>query len=148
MRFIARITNHFFQFENEQYVRQNLSKLEGKKVVVEVEATRGGVSDALRGYYYAAVLPTVKATVPEWHNVKDDDLHEILKKIFNGFNFFNPFTKRTERVGRSAMNWNESNSARAMAYIDKIGQWLLEEYLVELPNPQEYRKWADQARLK
>lgn len=120
-------------------------KNDGKKVVINDVKNRP--SEDLRGYYFGAVVPTVKSAVPSWSDLSDDDIHEILKKMFNYFDFYNPLTKRTERVGRSAMG-PESNTARAMEFIEKIGVWLAEEFLIELPNPEEYKRAMDMPMLK
>lgn len=115
--------------------------------VLELEPKKKPVSQDLRGYYYGVVIPTVQAIIPEWSRLSDDEVHEILKRQFNGFNFFNPITKRTDRVGKSVMGL-DSNSPRAMDYIDKIRMWLATEYYTELPNPMDYLKFLDQAKLK
>lgn len=112
---------------------------------VRIELVKNPVSEQLRGYYFAAVIPTVKAAVPQWKHLKADDVHEILKKMFNSFDFFNPITKRTERVGRTAMS-SDSNTSRGMDFIEKIREWLATEYLVELPNPEEYKILRDGGR--
>lgn len=114
---------------------------------LRVELNKNPVSDGVRGYYFGAVLQTVRSVVPEWASLSNDDLHEILKKMFNYFDFFNPITKRTERVGRSAMS-DESNTARAMDFVEKIRLWLAEDYLTELPSPDEHKKLLDNAELK
>lgn len=116
---------------------------DGKQI--RLETVKKTVSDEMRGYYYGAVIPTVKATVPEWSSLKPDDVHEILKKVFNSFRFFNPITKKTEVVGRTAMS-QESNTARAMEFIEKITEWMATEYFVEMPTPQEYKKLRDSAQ--
>lgn len=118
---------------------------EGKKF--KIEKLRNPVSDELRGYYYAAVLPMVKSTIPEWSGLSDEDVHEILKKQFTSFKYFNVFTKRTELVGRSAIS-NASNSKRAMDFIEKIREWLATDYYVELPSPEDYKNERDSAPMK
>lgn len=116
--------------------RDFLNTNEGKKL--RIEKSRNPVSDELRGYYWSAVLPTAKSAIHEWEKLNDDDVHEILKKLFNYFDFHNPLTKRIERCGRPAMS-SDSNSSRAMDFIDKIREWLANEYKIELPTPDEYK---------
>jgi hypothetical protein len=122
-----------------------LSQNNGKKVRIELE--KNPVSNELRGYYYACVVPTCKSVIPEWKNMSNDDIHEMLKKAFNSFDCFNPITQRIERFGRSAMSDN-SNTQRAMEFIEKIRLWLAEDYMKELPQPDEYKALRDSAPLK
>lgn len=147
MRLIVNIKEKAFVHDNPSYMRMVLEKFEGKSVSLEITPLRGKVSSKLRGYYFGVVIPTVKHTIPEWRDISDDNLHEILKKLFNGFNFFNPITKRTERIGRGTMN-NERDTARAMEFIDSIATWLANEYRVNLPDPKEYKDLRDSAQLK
>ena len=78
--------------------------------------------------------------------MSDDDIHEMLKKLFNFFDAYNPLTKRVERFGRTAMS-ADSTTERAMEFIDKIGVWLGEEYKTPLPDAEEYKKIRDGAPL-
>ena len=134
----------FLEFETDfgkskwrEYCKNN----NGKRLVIE--DVKNAPSEELRGYYFGAVIPTVKNTVKEWDALGDDDVHEILKKLFNYFDFHNPITKRIERVGRSAMS-SDSSTVRAMEFLEKIRLWLAEDFMVELPNPQEYKKKLDE----
>src|SRR3990167_5771886 len=104
-------------------------KNDGRKI--RVETISAIPSDELRGYYWASVIPTVKAIIRHWEKMSDDDIHEMLKKLFNFFDAYNPLTKRVERFGRTAMS-ADSTTERAMEFIDKIGVWLGEEYKTPL----------------
>lgn len=146
--FIATIKNKKLELASEHHraiFRDFLSANEGKKL--RIELVKNPTSDEMRGYYFAAVVPTVKKTVAEWSTLPNEDVHEMLKKIFNSFDCFNPLTKRVERYGRSAMG-EDSNTKRAIDFIEKIRVWLLEDYKVELPNPEEYKQIRDSAPLK
>ncbi len=86
----------FFDFGSDfnfsrfkQFVKDN----DGKNV--RIELAKKAVSDELRGYYYAVVVPTARATILEWQHYSDEKTHEMLKTVFNGFKFFNPVTKKT-----------------------------------------------------
>jgi len=114
---------------------------------LRIEPIKLSVSENLKGYYFGAVIPTCKGTVPEWNHLSDEDLHEVLKKEFNGFNYFSPLTKTTERVGRSAMG-PESNAIRATEFIEKIRLFLAEQYFVDLPDPQEYKRALNEPILR
>lgn len=144
-KFIAQIRNKTLVFNTDQHqaiYHDFLSRNEGKKV--RIELAKNPVSDELRGYYFAAVISTVKSVIEDWRGIPDEDVHEILKKMFNYFESVNPLTKRVERYGRSAMS-SESTAARAMDFIEKIRIWLMDEYKIELPSPEEYKHIRDMA---
>lgn len=128
----------------EQHFRQFLEKYDGRKI--EIRLAKNPVSDDMRGWYYVAVLPTVKSLVPQWAELSNDDVHEILKKNFNYIEAYNPVTKRNERYGKSVMS-GESNTALAMDYIEKLRQWCLENYATDLPDPDKFKAWRDSAPM-
>lgn len=147
-RFLAKIIDGKINFQsewNEARFREFCKNHEGK--ILRIELSKNAVSEKIRGYYFGAVIPTVKASVKDWENISSEDVHEILKKLFNYFDALNPITKRIERFGRSAMG-DESNSVRAMDFLEKIRVWLAEDFGVEMPNPEEYKKINDMAILK
>lgn len=143
--FIAKIIKKTLIFKSDfhrslfgDFLKEN----EGKDV--RIELTKNSVSDNLRGYYFGAIIPSIQAVIPEWKEMNGDDVHEILKKMFNYFECFNPVTKRVERFGRSAMGI-ESNTERASDFIEKIRVWFAEDYKMDLPSSDEYKKIRDLA---
>ena len=117
------------------------------KLKYRLTPAKNPVSNDVRAWYFGAIIKTIKATVPQWNTLSDEEVHEILKKMFNFFEFHNPLTNRTERCGKSAVG-SESNTERAMDYIEKIRVWLAEEYKTELPDPEEYKRKLNSAELK
>ena len=122
-----------------------LKRNDGKKVRITLEKNK--VSEELRGWYFASIIPTVRSAVPEWKNLTDDEMHNVLKKNFEYFDIFNVVTKRIERFARTVMS-NESTTERAMAFIDKIREYFRDNYKMELPSPIEFKKRRDDAPLK
>lgn len=146
MIFLAKAENGGIGFQSEYtraHFKQWLKDNEGKQLRIE---TTQKVSSNLRGYYYAAVLPTVKSAIPQWEYLTDEEIHNILKKQFCYFDAYNAITKRTERFSRTVMS-DESNTKRAMEFIELIGTWLGEEYHIELPNPEEFKVTRDSAPM-
>lgn len=129
----------------EQHYRHFLTKNDKKKV--EIRIAKNPVSDDMRSWYWAAVLPTVKSLVPQWEKLTNDDVHEILKKNFNYIEAWNPLTERNERYGKGVMS-GESNTMMAMSYIEKLRQWCLENYETDLPDPTKFISWRDSAPMK
>ncbi len=106
------------------------------------------VSQELRGYYFAAVIPLIRSTCDEWEKLNNQEMHEVIKKLFFYFETYNPVTKRNERFGRSVMadsEWN--NTRKAMKFLE-----VLAEYLgtcgLEMPDSKEYTRWRDSAPMK
>jgi hypothetical protein len=95
------------------------------------------VSDKLRGYYWGAVIPTIKQTVSNWRNENDDIVHDILKREFNGVDIFSPFTNSKVRVAKTIAS-RDAYGEEMMEFIEKIRLWLSENYGVDLPDPAQY----------
>jgi len=146
--FITKIVKGKLQFGsdyNEAHFNDWCKKNEG--AIVRLEPSGNPVSDNMRGYYFGAVIPFIKSLVPEWQSVSTDEVHEILKKNFNSFDAWNPVTKRMERYGQSVMNRALRNK-KAAQYVDRIGQWVEENYGQSLPSPEDYQNWKDNAHMK
>lgn len=145
--FIIKIKNGDLDFKsdyNGARFRDWAKKNEGKLVKLEPVAAK--VSENFRKYYFGAVIPFIQKLVPEWSGIDADDVHEILKKNFNGFVAFNPFTKRNERFSKSAFS-TESTGKRAALYLLRLATWVEEEYGEMLPDPEEYKRIIGDAAL-
>lgn len=125
-----------------QYLKDN----EGKKL--KIQKFENPVSDEMRGYMFGAVIPFLR-TIDHgaWENLTDDQVYEVLKKNFNYFEAYNPLTKRKERYGQSVMNTSCKN-VKAMEFIERIGEWVLENYGQTMPDPEEWKRFRDSAPLQ
>jgi len=122
--------------------RWNEVKKENPEKLYGISPIKNPVSVEMRGWYWGAIVPTCKSVVKEWKTLTDDDVHEIMKKMFEYFDAYNPLTKRVERYGRTVMS-DDSNTERAMNYIAKVRQYFLENYKIDLPDPEEYTHKRD-----
>lgn len=146
MIFLAKSENGGIGFESEYtraHFKQWLKDHPGDPLRID---TPKKVSSNVRGYYYAAVIPTVRSAIPQWEDLDNEEIHNILKKQFCYFDAYNAVTKRTERFSRTVMS-DESNTIRAMEFIESIGKWLGEEYHIELPNPEEFKERRDSVQM-
>jgi hypothetical protein len=135
MEFTSEISKSLFQ--------QNLRENEGQQYVIE--KTKNPVSDALRAYYFGAVIPIIRTTCEEWEELSSEEIHEVIKKMLFYFETYNPLTKRMERFGRSVMKKDDWNSTRkAMEFLEIIRQYLADCGL-EMPDSEEYKRWRDSA---
>lgn len=125
---------------NEARFKDHLKKNED--AVYEIKKRSSRVSDEMRGYYYGALIPFIRSLIPQWQELDEDQIHEALKKNFNYFECFNPVTNRVERYGQSAMSVGQSNP-KAMEYVMRIGDWVMENYGQSIPDPEEYKRWRD-----
>lgn len=147
--FIAKSKNLSLVFGSDYNRKRFLDFLEHcekENKEIRIELAKNPVSDDMRGYWFGAVIPTVRAIIPEWKNNSDNEVHEALRKMFNFIEMFNPLTKRNERFGMSIMG-DKSNTKRGMEVIEKIRVWLGEEYNQELPSVEDYQKVRDSAPL-
>lgn len=147
--FEAKIVNGGLDFGSDhnrirfnQYLKDN----PGKRV--KIQKYENPVSDEMRGYMFGALIPFLRQISPDsWPAMDDDQIYEVLKKNFNYFEAYNPLTKRVERFGQSVMNTSCKN-LKAMEFIERIGQWVEENYNQTLPDPEEYKRWRDSAPMK
>lgn len=128
---------------NAARLREFLKKHEGAKI--KIQPVSGKVSEHARGYYFGAVIPLLQSLETGWKDLTAEEVHEILKKNFNGFVAFNPLTKREERYGQSIAI---EDSKKFQDYLLRIADWLMENYSQTLPDPEEYKRFADSAQLK
>lgn len=116
-------------------------------MLFEIKPRGNPVSDQMRGYMFGAVIPFLRQVDPNaWQSDDDEQVYEMLKKNFNYFEAYNPVTKRVERYGQSVMNRSMKN-AKAMEFVMRIADWVMENYGQTLPDPEEYKRWRDSAPL-
>lgn len=123
------------------YFRDWCKENEGKGL--RIEPLKKPVSENLRGYYFAAVVPLVQSTCDEWKDLTSDQMHDVIKKLFNFFETYNPVTKRNERFGRSVMSDDEwNNTEKAMRFMEPISEYLASCGL-EMPDSEQYKTMRD-----
>lgn len=131
------------KFIVHDFFKDEVRLLEGKDVKL-IDITQGeSVSDELRGYYFAAVIPFIKSlNEGQWDHLSPDQIHEILKKDFNFFEAWNPLTNRVERYGQSVAA-RDRDYKQMLEYLKRIETWLEENYGQSLPDSESYRKFKD-----
>lgn len=149
MTFIVKIINKEIDFGSDiNLARFHDWATEHEGVQMRLETEKKKVSDDMRGYYFGAVIPIIRSTCDKWSNLKGEELHEVIKKMLFYFETYNPKTKRIERFGRSVMkndDWN--NTVKAMEFLEIIRQYLADCGL-EMPDPEEYKRYWNSAPLK
>lgn len=146
MNYLFKAKNGEMEFTSDisrKIFKQSLKENEGQQY--SIEKVKSPVSDALRSYYFGAVLPVVRTTCDKWEELSTDELHEIIKKMLFYFETYNPLTKRIERFGRSVMrkdDWN--NTLKAMEFLEIVRQYLGDCGL-EMPDSEDYKRERDLA---
>lgn len=126
------------------HFRDWVKKNPGKKIVLDPDTE---VSSALRGYYYAAVIPELQKIEPKWSNLDSGQVHGVIKKMLFWFEAWNPDTKRIERFSDSLMSNSEwTNTKRAMNFLNKVGDWV-DAHGGRMPDSKEYNRYKDSAPL-
>lgn len=134
-----------FEFQSEYHkhlVKERLKNTVG--MVYKITPLDSPVSDEMRGYMFGAVIPFLRTLSAFPDTLTDEQVHEMLKKEFNFFEAIDPVTKRKERYGLSVMNKAMKNRD-AMEFIERIANWVLENFNQTLPDPEEYKRWRDSA---
>lgn len=121
--------------------RMWIARNEGHKF--EIKKAKHPVSSALRAWYWAAVVPHFNS-LEGWQNLSPEEVHEILKLEFNSASVLNPVSKKVENIPQTIMS-DESNTTKAMEFIERLRQYSLENYSKDLPLAEEYKKLADAA---
>ena len=125
-----------------KYLRDN----DGKKITINNYSNP--VSDEMRGYMFGALIPFLRQIDAQtWGGLDSEQIHEVLKKNFNYFEAYNPLTKRLERYGQSVMNVSMKN-LKAIEFIERIANWVMENYGQTLPDPEDYKRFRDSAPTK
>lgn len=124
----------------EQYLREN----NGQKLSIKPVAPK--VSDRARGYYYGAVIPFLKTINASWSNLTNEQLHEVLKAEFNGFEVTG-LDGSVKRYGQSICN-KDVDSPKFQNYLLRIADYVMENYNQMMPDPEEYKAFIDSAPLR
>lgn len=145
--FIAKIKGGKVTFESDYgkaLFNSFLQDYEGKKL--EIRLARNPISDEMRGYYFGVILPFFKS-LDGWETLTHDQIHEILKTEFNGELVYNPIEQKAKKVAKSIMS-DESNSTKAMEFLEQLRVYVAENYYKELPNPETFKLERDMAPMK
>lgn len=125
---------------NEARLRQYLKEHDGQ--LFGIVPKTAVVTDTMRGYCFGALIPFLRQIDRgAWAEMTDDQVYEMLKKQFNYFEAFNPFTKRKERYGQSIMSKSVANQ-KAKEFISRIDDWVTEQYDQTIPDAEEYKRFV------
>ena len=144
--FIVQIKNGRIGFLSEyNKARFNDYLKENDNQKLQIKPVSPKVSDEARGYYWGAIIPFLKTINQSWKNLSNDQIHEILKCEFNGFevDYGNGVIKK---YGQSIVNGDVDNK-KFQNYILRIADWVMENYNQEMPDPEEYKKFRDSGRV-
>lgn len=145
MKFIAMVEKGKLSFLtdfNKARFQQWLKENEGQKV--QIKRVSSKVSDNRRGWYFGGIIPFVKELVPQWQTLTDDQMHEVLKTEFNGFVIE---TKKGKRKYPMPVANRDVDSEDFDNYILRIAEWVRNNYALELPSPDEYKRLIDSPQL-
>lgn len=127
----------FLSDYNKDRFKDELIKNDGKKY--RITPITPDVSDEKRGWYWSAIVPFVKEINPAWSSLTNDQVHEILKQEFNGFEA-EGVNGKVKKFGMSAVASNVKSEIFDN-YILRIAEWVKENYGgMTLPDPEHYKK--------
>jgi hypothetical protein len=136
---------NFLSDYNRARFAEHLKANEGRKY--RIEPVVPTVSDNRRGWYWSAVLPFMKSLNVAWQDLDDDQVHEILKQEFNGFEATG-IDGKVKKFGVSAVASNTSVKVFDN-FILRLADWVNENYGMTLPDPENYKKnYRDVAEAK
>lgn len=143
--FIIKIREKGFIFEssyNRERFKEYVREHQGTRM--RLEPVSPHVSDEARGFYFGGVINGTIKRLSGFEGMSTDEVHELLKREFNGVEIRDPVTGNNTRLGKSiAIN----SSRRFQEYLLRIGDWLMENYGQSMPDPEDYKSWRDSAPL-
>lgn len=131
---MAEVKNRTLVWESEKYARHQLSKLEGKKVLVEVSRVSGKRSDQQNRYYWLCM-----EIAGETLGYSKEELH-----LEFGGRFLPKKRIITQEI---TMSTSELSKLEFADYMELIIRECASMGIV-LPNPDEYHKYIDSAPMK
>lgn len=127
----------FLSEYNRDRFRAELRKNDGKKY--RITPVTPDVSEEKRGWYYGAIIPFMKELNPHWSDLTSDQLHEVLKQEFNGFEA-RGIDGEWKKYGMSAVA-GDVRTEIFDNYILRISEWVKENYGgMTLPDPEHWKK--------
>ena len=127
------------QFNKNRFYEEMKSN-EGRKY--RIEPVTPEVSDKRRGWYWSAVLPFIKSINPAWIDLTNDQVHEILKQEFNGFEA-EGVDGKVKKFGMSAVA-SDVKVKIFDNFILRLAEYVKENYGgMTLPDSEHYKKHRD-----
>lgn len=142
--FIGESKDNKVQLSDTNKARLNdlVRSLNGKPIRITIDRESGNISSEARGYYWAAIVPTIKNKYPE---MTYEDVHEMLKMEFNG-KWVTDFSGEKVKIGKSTSG-PACKSHEFIEYISRITGWMVENGM-EIPDPNDYKNLRDSAQLR
>jgi hypothetical protein len=147
MNFIFQVKNSkpdFLSEYNQARFKQELKDNEGRKY--RISPVSPSISENKRGWYFGAVVPMLRQLNPSWTDLSDEQVHEILKVEFNGFEALG-IDGQKKKYGLSAVS-SDVPVEIFDNYILRIAEWVKENYGgISLPDSEYYKKNRDSAPM-
>jgi hypothetical protein len=142
MNFIIQAKNGkigFLSKYNKNRFYDYLKENDGCKFSIKPVSAK--VSDEARGYYWGALIPFLKDINPSWKHLTNDQVHEVLKQEFNGFQVTYS-NGEVRKYGQSVCS-KEIDTPKFQNYLLRITDYVIENYGLQIPDLEEYKKFRD-----
>lgn len=117
-------------------LREFLAANKGKRIVARFEVSEVGSSEALRGYYYNYVVPTMRqAFYDAGERMSERDCEEQLRQM-TSVCFEERVDADTGEYSAEVLSVAELSDARLVEHIECIKQIAAEEYGVYIEDPR------------
>ena len=142
MHFLATLTDKGLKFGSDYHRALFLDfsqKNQGRQV--RIKLAKGGVSDNRRGWMFGAIIPFLKTLVSDWKDRPEEEVYSIIKTEFGGF-FAEGIDGKVKKYA-GTLSSREADSERFDNAILLLAEWVRNNYGMELPDPEEYKKKLD-----
>ncbi|GAB3278163.1 hypothetical protein GCM10027347_52380 [Larkinella harenae] len=120
----------FAQTEEKQKLYDQLRGCKPVRYRISIKQERDSVSKAQRGYYWAVVVPTLA----DFCGYEVEEMHEILKSMFNAERKYIELTGKWIKVVKST---EELDTAEYAHYLTRILRWAAQTLACYVPEPSK-----------
>jgi len=128
MKFNAKVTNNKIILNDRTIFDEEIKKLNGKDIQIDIGAIKSDRSDRQNKYYWAVVVDTLSNEL----GYTPKEMHEILKYYF--------LSKEMDFKGDKFMigaSTTDLNTKEMETFLDKVRQWASIDLHIFIPLPNE-----------
>lgn len=120
-------------------INEFLKDHKGDKVVVNFTVLKKQPSEALKSYYFACIVPTLKSAIWQSGDRKTDEQTELFLRELSPVMYEQTIDYETGKYNTRIKSVTELSSPELIEHIETIKQIAAEEYGVFVEDPKQYQ---------
>ena len=109
---------------------------------IKIKPVSHTVSEKRRAWYWGAIIPFMKELHSVWDNYTDEQVHELIKLEFNGYDLIG-IDGSKRRVGLGVVN-SRSEVENFDNFILRLDNYVNENFGMSLPDPELFKRERDE----